>query len=72
MDEFPFLTEKRSCMDENYQDKTRSELIAAENKIWLPPLSSKEQERVDQLRKKQKRQKKAANKWKWGFSDKMG
>jgi uncharacterized protein YjbI with pentapeptide repeats len=59
-------------MDENHQDKTRSKLIAIEDKLWLPPLSPKDQEQVDQLRKTQKKQKKAANKWRWGFSDKTG
>ncbi len=39
-------------MDENYQDKTGSKLIATEDKLWLPPLSSKDQKKLKRLQKK--------------------
>lgn len=39
-------------MDKNHQDKTESKLITTEDKIWLPPLSPKEQEQLDRLQKK--------------------
>jgi hypothetical protein len=39
-------------MSENHQNKARSELIATETQLWLPSLSSKDREKVDQLRKK--------------------
>jgi uncharacterized protein YjbI with pentapeptide repeats len=49
---FHFSVEMRSHMDENYRDKTESKLIATEDKLWLPPLSLKDQKKVKQLQKK--------------------
>src|SRR6266852_5044170 len=42
----------RNHMDENHQDKTESKLIATEDKLWLPPLSLKDQKRLAHLQKK--------------------
>src|SRR6266487_3565845 len=42
----------RNCMDENHQDKTRSKLIAIEDKLWVPPLSPKDQNKLKHLHKK--------------------
>jgi hypothetical protein len=39
-------------MDENPRDKTESKLIATEDKLWLPPLSPKDQERLKRIQKK--------------------
>ena len=39
-------------MDKNYQDKTESKLTATEDKLWLPPLSPKDQKRLARLQKK--------------------
>ena len=39
-------------MDENRQNKTESKPIATEDKLWLPPLSPKDQEKLDRLRKR--------------------
>jgi hypothetical protein len=47
----------RNHMDENHRDKTESELSATKDKIWLPPLLSKDQERLDHLQKDRKKAK---------------
>jgi hypothetical protein len=39
-------------MDENHQDKTGSNLTATENKLWLPPLSLKDQKKLKHFQKK--------------------
>jgi len=39
-------------MDENHQDATGSKLIATDSKLWIPPLSTKDQKKLDRLRKK--------------------
>jgi uncharacterized protein YjbI with pentapeptide repeats len=56
-------------MDENHQDKMDGKLPTTGNTLWYPPLSPRDQEQVARLRKKLK---KAANKGRWGFSDKTG
>jgi uncharacterized protein YjbI with pentapeptide repeats len=43
--------------------------MGTENGIWLPPLSPKDQKKVDELDKKQA---KTNHKWDWGFSGKNG
>lgn len=53
-------------MDENHQDKPGSKPIATEDKLWLPPLSPKDQEKLDRL---QNNRRKAIIK-RTGFSDK--
>src|SRR5947209_888815 len=59
-DEVLLLAEMRNCMDENHQDKTRSKLMATEGKLWYPPLSPKDQHKLNRLRKKEKR---SASNW---------
>jgi len=39
-------------MDENHQDKTGSKQIATEDKLWLPPLSHRDQEKLKRFQKK--------------------
>jgi uncharacterized protein YjbI with pentapeptide repeats len=39
-------------MDANHQDKRESKLSATEDKLWLPPLSPKDQRRLKRLQKK--------------------
>src|SRR5258708_19551850 len=46
---FCFATEMRKHMEENHRDKTGSKLIAAVGKLWLPPLSPRDQEKLDRL-----------------------
>src|SRR5258708_7486842 len=47
----------RNYMDENHQDKTESKTPAAEDKLGLPPLSPKDQEKLDHLQKDRKKAK---------------
>lgn len=42
----------RCHMDENHQDGVESKLISTDNQLWIPPLSMKDQKRLDRLRKK--------------------
>src|SRR5207248_2733136 len=42
-------------MDENHQDKTESKLITTEVKLWTPPLSPKDQQKLARLRSKEKK-----------------
>jgi uncharacterized protein YjbI with pentapeptide repeats len=53
-------------MDENRQDKVGSKLVVTEGKLWLPPLSPKDQKKLDRLQKNGKR---SFPKW-IGFSGK--
>ncbi len=53
-------------MGENYQDKAGSRLIVTENKLWLPPLSPKDQKKLKRL---QNSRKKPLSKW-TGFAGK--
>lgn len=39
-------------MDENHQGKTGNKQIATEEKLWIPPLSPKEQKKVEHIQKK--------------------
>ncbi len=39
-------------MDENHRDKVESELGATEVKLWLPPLSTRDQKKLDHFQKK--------------------
>ena len=39
-------------MDEKHQDAAGSKLIATDNKLWMPPLSTQGQKKLDRLRKK--------------------
>jgi uncharacterized protein YjbI with pentapeptide repeats len=50
--QFHFSTGMRNYMDANHQDKIGSNLKATEDKLWLPPLSTKDQKKLDHLRKK--------------------
>jgi len=63
---FHFSTEMRNYMDENHQNKTESKLQEIENKLWLPPLSPKDQQKLDHLRRKGK---KSTSNW-TGFAGK--
>jgi Pentapeptide repeats (8 copies) len=47
-------------MDENHQNKTTNRLIATEDNLWLPPLSPKDQKKLNHLRSKGK---KSASEW---------
>jgi uncharacterized protein YjbI with pentapeptide repeats len=42
-------------MDENHQDKTGSKPIATVDDLWLPPLSPRDQKKLDRLRKDRKK-----------------
>jgi hypothetical protein len=53
-------------MDENHQDKAESKLIATEDKLSIPSLPPKDQEKLDHSRKMQGKE---SNKW-TGFSGK--
>jgi uncharacterized protein YjbI with pentapeptide repeats len=44
--------------------------MPTDGELWVPPLSPKDQEKLDAFLKKNKT--KTNNKWKWGFSDKTG
>ncbi len=66
------LTEKtpkteRYQMGENYRNKTGNKQIATEDKLWIPPLSPKEQKKLAHLH--QKNGKRSPPKW-TGFSGK--
>src|SRR5262245_61447007 len=45
-------------MDENHQDKSGSKPTASEIKLWLPPLSRKDQMNLDRLKSRKKARKK--------------
>src|SRR5260221_14266217 len=45
----------RNNVDENHQDKKENKLITTENKLWLPPLSPKDQKKLARLRKNRKK-----------------
>src|SRR6266699_7131693 len=65
---FHFQAEMRNCMDENHQNKVGSKPITDEDKLWLPPLSPKDQKKVDRIRKKNRM--KPGSNWRWGLSNK--
>jgi len=52
---FHFSTGMRNYMDENHRDRTGSNLTASEPKLWLPPLSPNDQQKLDRFRSKGKK-----------------
>src|SRR5439155_15157456 len=58
----------RNHMDANHQGTTSNNLVTTENKLWLPPLSPKDQKKLKRLQKKSFAEKMGfANKTPWDF-----